>query len=68
MPNCKICGQPVTASKVFHPACWETQAEKMAEEFCDNYCRFPREALDEEILHKAHCDSCPMVRALNLGL
>lgn len=68
MPNCKICGQPVTASKVFHPACWQTQAEKMAEEFCDNYCRFPREDLDEEILHEAHCSKCPMVRLLNLGV
>lgn len=68
MASCKICGQPVTAANVFHSACWETEAEKMAGEFCNNYCRFPREALDEEILHEAHCDGCPMVRVLNLGL
>ena len=68
MAKCKICGQPVKAAPVFHPACWQTQAEKVAEEFCDNYCRFPREAQDEEILHEAHCDSCPMVRLLNLGV
>ena len=68
MANCKFCGQPVKDATVFHSACWQTQAEKVAEEFCDNYCRFPREALDEGILHEAHCDSCPMVRMLNLGV
>lgn len=29
MPNCKICGTPVTAANVFHSACWEKQVEKM---------------------------------------
>lgn len=68
MANCKFCGQSVSASPVFHPACWQAQAEQVAAEFCDNYCRFPREALDEEILHEAHCDSCPLIKLLNLGL
>lgn len=35
MPNCKICGQSVKAANVVHPACWQTQAEKVAEKFCD---------------------------------
>lgn len=68
MANCKICGQPVRVANVFHSACWETQAEKMAGEFCDNYCRFPREVKDEESLHELHCDSCALVRLLNLGV
>ena len=41
MPNCKICGKPVVAANVIHSACWEHEANKVAEEFCDNYCRFP---------------------------
>lgn len=68
MANCKFCGQPVKSATVFHPACWQAQAEQVAAEFCDHYCRFPREALDEEILQKAHCDGCPMARVLKLGL
>ena len=68
MPNCKICGKPVVAANVFHSACWESEANKVAEEFCDNYCRFPRDAKDDEILHKAHCDNCALVRLLNLGV
>lgn len=67
MPNCKICGQPVKAAPVFHPACWQAQAEKVAAEFCDHYCQFPLTAKDEDSLHELHCDGCPMARLLNLG-
>ena len=68
MPNCKICGKPVVAANVFHSACWEMEANKVAEKFCDNYCRFPKEAANEEELQEKHCDSCPLVKLLNLGL
>lgn len=68
MANCKFCGQTVKAAPVFHPACWQTRAERVAAEFCDRYCRFPREALDEEILHEEHCDKCILVQLLNLGV
>lgn len=68
MPNCKICGKPVVAANVFHSACWQAKAYKMAEEFCDNYCRFPLEAANEEELHEQHCDSCPMAKLLSLGV
>lgn len=68
MPKCKICGQPVTAAPVFHPACWQTQAEKVAAEFCDHYCQFPLTAKDEDTLHEAHCSKCPMAQLFNLGV
>lgn len=67
MANCKICGKPVRRAKVFHSACWETEAGKVAEKFCDEYCRFPREELTEEEFQR-HCDDCALVRLLNLGL
>lgn len=39
MAICKICGRPVPAGPVMHGHCLEELAEKVAEEFCDNYCR-----------------------------
>ena len=68
MPNCKICGQTVSAAPVFHPACWEEAAHLMAAKFCAEYCRFPRECKDEDDLADNHCGSCHIVRLLNLGL
>lgn len=68
MANCKFCGQSVRTSSVFHSACWESRAHRVAEEFCDHFCRFPRECADEEQLEQDHCDSCPLIRLLNLGL
>ena len=50
MAKCKFCGQPVKAAPVFHPACWEQRANKVIEEFCDKYCRFPREIKDHDNL------------------
>lgn len=68
MANCKICGQPVRSGNVFHPACWETATRRMAETFCNEYCQFPREIEDADSLQELHCDSCPLIRVLNLGL
>lgn len=67
MPNCKFCGTPVNAANVFHSACWEKQVEKMAEDFCDNYCKFPGQCKDQDDLDK-HCDNCALIRVLNLGV
>lgn len=68
MAKCKICGQPVKAAPVFHPACWEAVTQRMTEEFCDEYCRFPREIEDTDSLHELHCDDCALIRVLNLGV
>lgn len=68
MPNCKICGRSVKTANVFHSACWETQAHKVAEAFCDTYCRFNRMGLDEVGLNELHCSDCALIRVLNLGL
>ena len=68
MPNCKFCGDPVKTASVFHPACWEAKAEKAISEFCDNYCRWPLESMDEDELNELHCSDCALVRLLNLGL
>ena len=68
MANCKICGKPVHTANVFHAGCWETVTARMAEEFCDEYCRFPRETEDADSLQELHCDNCPLIRVLHLGL
>lgn len=67
MANCKICGKPVRCANVFHSACWETEAGKAAEKFCDEYCRFPQELKDEDALQE-RCNDCALVKLLNLGL
>lgn len=67
MAKCKICGQTVRSAPVFHPTCWEAVTKRMAEEFCDEYCRFPREIEDTDSLHELHCDDCTLIRVLNLG-
>lgn len=67
MAKCKICGQPVRSAPVFHPACWEAITHRMAEEFCDEYCRFPKEIEDADELQEQRCDHCPLIRVLNLG-
>lgn len=39
------------------------QIEEIMSETCDNYCRFPIEAADEDEL-ELHCDKCPLVNLL----
>ena len=68
MANCKICGKPVRSANAFHSGCWEKAASDMEKTFCDEYCRFPREIEDADSLQELHCDSCPLIRVLNLGL
>ena len=68
MAKCKICGTAVKSGSVFHSACWEREANKVAEEFCNEYCRFPRECPDPHQLGELHCDQCQLPRLLNLGL
>lgn len=43
MAKCKICGKAVVTTNVFHRECWQEEAEKLAQVFCDDYCRWPRE-------------------------
>ena len=68
MAKCKICGQSVRTANVFHSACWEREAHKVAEKFCNDYCRFPHMELDDEQLNELYCSTCVLVQLLNLGL
>lgn len=68
MANCKICGQAVRVANVFHSACWEREANRVAETFCDDYCRWPRECSNQDSLEELHCADCALVQLLNLGL
>lgn len=67
MANCKFCAQPVRTAPVIHPACWQAQAEQLAQTFCDEYCHWPFVCQDETDLEENHCDSCALLRVLNLG-
>ena len=68
MANCKFCGKPVKSAPIFHSDCWKAETSRMAEKFCDDYCRIPRECADEDELQEQHCNSCALVKVLNLGL
>jgi len=67
MANCKFCHQSVKTGKVWHAACWEAKVNKMAEIFCDEYCRFPREIKDPDALEDT-CNGCKLISLLNMGL
>lgn len=67
MAYCKFCGGPVVCAEVHHAACWEREAEKAIGVFCDGYCHWPFVCKDEGELEE-HCDSCPVVKLVNLGV
>lgn len=68
MAKCKICGKAVVTAHVFHRECWQEEVEKLAQVFCDNYCRWPRECPNQDELEDKHCDSCDLIRVLNRRL
>lgn len=65
MAKCKFCGQGVRSGPVFHTGCWEQTVNKLASEFCDEYCKFPFEMDYEALVDK--CEQCPMTRLKELG-
>ena len=65
MAKCKFCGQGARSGPVFHTGCWEQAVNKLAGEFCDEYCKFPFEMDYEALVDK--CGQCPMVRLTALG-
>lgn len=67
MANCKLCGRKIEDGRPWHKPCWEQAAREMAETFCDEYCRFPRQCENQEELDR-HCDRCALIRLLNLGI
>ena len=68
MPNCKFCSEPVIVGTAMHSTCWKAEAEKLAATFCDDYCHWPFVCQDEFDLQENHCDSCALIKLLNLGL
>ncbi len=63
MANCKICGRSVLAGPVMHSECLEQLVTEVAEQFCDNYCRWPLTNAEQL---GAHCDRCPMDQLMKL--
>ena len=56
MAKCKICGKAVVTAHVFHRECWQEEVEKLAQVFCDNYCRWPRECPNQDELEDMQID------------
>ena len=57
MPNCKICSETVTAGPVFHEGC----LEGLAEQICEEYCRWPWECQEQDQMDEK-CAACPLNR------
>ena len=36
--------------------------EEIANDFCDNYCKYLSEYADEDKLIEEHCERCPIMR------
>ena len=66
MRKCKRCGKEVKFPIMLHETCWELEFEKVAEGFCEKYCRFPVECKSQDELDE-HCDDCALVELFNLG-
>lgn len=45
----------------------EQRADKVAEEFCDGYCRWPSEVKDQRDLIELHCSECIITELLQMG-
>ena len=67
MAKCKICGKAVVTAHVFHRECWQDEVEKLAQVFCDDYCRWPREVKDRRDLIELHCSECVVAELLRMG-
>ena len=63
MANCNICARPVLVGAVMHSECIEQLVTEVAEQFCDNFCRWPLTNVD---LLGEHCKNCPMDRLTGL--
>ena len=34
--------------------------QEIADDFCDNYCKYPDRYTDEDKMMEEHCDQCPL--------
>lgn len=66
MGKCKRCGKEVRFPIMLHSTCWELEVSRVAEIFCDSYCRFPVECKSQEELD-GHCGDCELVELFNMG-
>ena len=66
MPRCKICQKRVTAGIVMHDECCIDFSSKLMEIMCDEYCRYPREVEDNDVLLDEICADCKISRMLNV--
>lgn len=66
MAKCKFCGKEVLAARVSHAACFEREAERLAGEICDNFCKYT-ELLEQDQLGEV-CKTCPLNLLVDLGV
>lgn len=62
MPECKLCGEPVTAGIVIHNNC----IKEAVEEVCTHRCKWAVICDDKQKLRDRHCHQCGVTKLIKL--
>lgn len=62
MPECKLCGEPVTAGIVIHKDC----IKEAVEEVCTYRCKWAVICDDKQKLRDRHCSQCGVTKLKKL--
>ena len=62
MPECKLCGEPVTAGIVLHSDCIKV----VVKEVCTYQCKWAMICQDKKNLAERHCRLCEMSKLADL--
>lgn len=66
MPDCKLCGEPVTAGIVIHNDCLRYLLAKLRNDVCNYRCKWAMICEDKKKLTERHCCVCEMSKLSDL--
>lgn len=66
MPECKLCGEPVTAGIVIHKDCLTELLKKVRNDVCNYRCKWAMICEDKKKLTVRHCRLCEMSKLADL--
>ena len=66
MPECKLCGESVTAGIVIHNDCLTDLLKKVRHDVCNYRCKWAMICEDKKKLSERHCRLCEMSKLADL--
>ena len=66
MSKCATCKSKTDKPIVWCEKCWTEAVTKFAEDFCDNYCKYPIQCDSQEGLDK-FCANCGLIKLMNIN-